>query len=258
MDLSIIILNYKSKEKTLRCIDSIKKDDLSGLAHEIIVVDNFSEENIENELLLKYPNINFIQSDKNLGMGGGNNLGIKNSRGNYTLVLNPDVYVRRGTIKGLYNYINHREDVGLVAPKLLNPDGSVQDSCFRDYKFLTPLYRRTFLGKFKKNHLDNFLMRDFDRLNTKEVDWIMGSCFLARRKILDEIGGFDERFFMYFEDTDLCRRLRKQGYRVVFYPHTEAIHDHSRESASQAWFLAPFKNRLAREHIKSWLRYIFK
>ncbi len=258
MDLSIIILNYKSKEKTFRCIESLKADDLSGLVHEIIVIDNNSERDLQEELLSKYPTVNFIQSDKNLGMGGGNNLGIKHAQGDYVLILNPDVYVRPGAVKKLYNYINNLEDVGLVAPKLLNPDGSIQYSCFRDYKFLTPLYRRTFLGRFKKKHLDNFLMKDFDRSEIRDVDWIMGSCLLAKRDVLLELNGFNEKFFMYFEDTDLCRRLRRKGYRVVFYPHAEAVHDHARDSAKQIWFLAPFKNRLAREHIKSWLKYFLK
>lgn len=259
MNLSIVIVNYKSKEKTYRCIDSIYNSDLESIEYEIIVIDNNSHDEIGQEIEKKYPKVKFVQSYKNLGMGAGNNLGIELSKGDYILILNPDTIVEKDSIKKLYNYIKNNESVGVVGPKLLNPDRTLQYSCFREWKFLTPLYRRTFFGRFRKKHVDNFLMKDFDHDKISEVDWLLGSCIMVEKNILDEIGGgFDHRYFMYFEDTDLARSIRDKGYKAVYLPDSIVIHDHERSSASKPWYIAPFTDRLAREHIKSWFKYFLK
>jgi GT2 family glycosyltransferase len=258
MNLSIIIVNYKSKDKTAKCLESLEKAEWGGLSYEIIVVDNASGDNL---LFLKkaHPEIKIIQSEKNLGMGGGNNLGIKNSSGEFILILNPDTEVKSGAVLKLFNYLKRNESAGIVGPKLLNPDGSLQYSCLRFPKILTPLLRRTFLGKIFYKSLDKFLMKDFNHNETRGVDWLMGSCLLVRRELLDVSGRlFDERFFMYFEDTELCRRARRFGWKSVYLPEAEVFHDHARASAEKSWYIAPFVDRLAREHIKSWFKYFFK
>ena len=259
MDISIIIVYYKSEEITKNCLKSIKQADLSGFSYEIIVVNNSAEDKqAEQEFKEIIPGIKFIQSEKNLGMGKGNNLGIKQAQGDFILILNADIIVKKGAIETLFNFIKNDSNIGLVAPKLLNSDNSLQISCFRFPKFWIPIVRRTFLGKFFKNYLDEFIMADFDRNNIREVDWIMGSCFLARKEALKKIGNFDPRYFMYLEDVDLCRSLWAAGYKVFYNPESEIIHDHGRASAKEKWYLAPFKNKLAQEHIKSWLRYFWK
>lgn len=258
VNLSIIIVNYKTKEKTINCIKSIRESNLSGLDYEIIVVDNNSIDDSLENIKNSCADIKFIQSKINLGMGGGNNLGIKEAKGEFILILNPDTVVKKEAIKNLYFYISENKKIGVVAPMLLYPDNSLQYSCFREWKIFTPIYRRTFLGKFNNKHLDNFLMKDFNHKDVMEIDWAMGSCLLIRKEILDKIGVFDERFFMYFEDTDLCRRIRKAGYKVIYNPKAIVIHDHARESAEKSWFIAPFIDRMAREHIKSWIKYFWK
>jgi len=261
LDLSIIIVNYNTEKKALRCLDSILKSDLENINYEVIIVDNNSKENLKNFLEKEFTaeRIKIIHSEKNLGMGGGNNLGIERSNGKLILILNPDTIVKKGAIKALYNFILSREDLGIVGPKILNPNGSVQNSCFREWTFWMPLYRRTFLGKIKQKQVDHFLMRDFDHESEREVDWLMGSCLVMRRAILERHNlGFDERFFMYFEDADLCRAIRKLGYKVVYYPEAEIIHDHQRASSHGFWFLAPFFNSLTRAHIQSWFKYFWK
>jgi hypothetical protein len=102
-------------------------------------------------------------------------------------------------------------------------------------------------------------MKDFDHASIREVDWLMGSSLMLRRDILEKDGYiFDEKFFMYFEDIELCRRiLKKHGFKVAYFPEAIVIHDHARESADKPWYLAPFADRLAREHLKSWFRYFF-
>jgi len=259
MDISIIIVNYKSKDKALKSIQAVRGSETGGLANEIILVDNASGGGNADAIRTAFPDMKIIESDRNLGMGAGNNLGIKAAAGKYILVLNPDTYLEKNTLKSLYAYLDENPDVGIVGPKLFYPDGKLQVTCFRFPKPYTFLLRRTFLGCIFKQALDDYLMADYDRQSVKEVDWIMGSCFLLRRSVLGKIGGaFDERFWMYFEDTDLCRRVQNAGYKVVYYPQASAVHDHGRGSAKNPWYIAPFKDRLARAHIFSWAKFFWK
>jgi N-acetylglucosaminyl-diphospho-decaprenol L-rhamnosyltransferase len=259
IDISIIILNYKSKVKTLACLESIRAADLSGLELEIIVVDNNSNDGIEKDIKEKYKEIKFIRNNKNIGMGAGNNTGINKAQGEFILILNADTKLEKNSIKELYNLCKDWPAVGIAAPELINPDGSHQDSCYRFPTFFMPLYRRTFIGRFFKSKVNAFLVKDQSERLPLEVDWVMGSCLMIRKEALEKIGGgFDERFFMYFEDVDMCRSMWQAGYKVIYYPKARIIHDHGRGSKKQAWFIAPFTNKLAREHIKSWLKYFYK
>ena len=254
MDLSIIIVNYSSREKTIKCLDSVVASDLTGINWEIILVDNNSHDQLD-DLVVKYPNLKLIYSHKNWGMGGGNNLGIKNSRGRYLLILNPDTRVQPPAIRTLYDYMESHNDVLIAGPKLLNSDGSLQYSCARFPNFYTPILRRTFIGDYFKSRRDGFLMIGKSHDEVMSVDWLMGSCLLIRR---DGFAGFDERYFMYFEDIDLCRRAKAAGKKVVYIPSALVYHDHARSSASFPWYIAPFRDRLARAHIISWLKYFWK
>ncbi|NQT49666.1 glycosyltransferase family 2 protein [Candidatus Kuenenbacteria bacterium] len=258
MELSIIILNYKMRGLVKNCIKSILESEFD-VPYEVIVVDNNSNDEIEKMLSEKYPQVRFIQTGANLGMGAGNNAGIKEAQGKHVLILNPDIFVVKDSLQKLYNYINEKPDVGLVAPRLLNPDKSLQYTCYRWHNFLTPIYRRTFLGKlfWAKKELSRFLMQDWDHATTRQVDWIQGSCLLVPKKVIDEVGVFDDRFFMYFEDTDLCRRIRKAGYKNVYLSDAEVIHLHRRQSADSGGVNALF-NKLTRIHISSWMKYMLK
>lgn len=258
MDLSVIIVNYRNQDKVLRCLDSLSRADWGDLTHEIIVVDNASVGDLA-EVSAAFPDVKIIKSEKNLGMGGGNNLGAQHSQGKYLLILNHDTAVKGDAIIKLYKHLEENNKTAIVGPKLLNPDGTLQYSCFRFPKLFTPILRRTFLGKLFPGHLDNFLMKDFDHATARAVDWLMGSCFLIRREIMEKDGHiFDKKYFMYFEDTDLCRRVKeKHKLDVVYHPEAVVIHDHGRGSAEKPWYLAPFADKLAREHLKSWMKYFF-
>jgi GT2 family glycosyltransferase len=258
MDISIIIVNYKSKGLTLSCLKSIKEADWGGLSHEIIVVDNNSHEYLGDILSWQYPDVSYIQAGSNLGMGGGNNLGIAKAKGKYIVVMNPDTLAISNVFKKLFDYMEANQAVGVVGPKQFNPDKSVQDSCFRWHSLLTPLYRRTFLGSmFGQKDLKHFLMTDFDKKTIREVDWLLGSFLFMRSSALRQVGGFDDRFFLYFEDTDLCRRFHKAGYKVVFNPEASIIHNHNRASAKTPWYKF-FTNKTTRTHVVSWIKYLLK
>lgn len=256
MDISVIIVNYKNQDKVLKCLDSLARADWGDLTHETIVVDNAAVGDLE-QVAAAFPDVKIIKNEKNLGMGAGNNLGAKNSAGKYLLVLNHDTMVKADAIIKLHQHLQENNKAAIVGPKLLNPDGTLQYSCFRFPKIFTPILRRTFFGNLAPKHLKDFLMKDFDHETTRAVDWLMGSCFLIRREILEKDGHiFDEKYFMYFEDTDLCRRVQeKHKLEVVYHPEAVVVHDHGRGSAEKPWYVAPFTDRLAREHLKSWIKY---
>jgi N-acetylglucosaminyl-diphospho-decaprenol L-rhamnosyltransferase len=251
MDISIIIVNYKSKDKLKACLASIKQSDLSSIEYEVIVVENASGDDLSD---LK-ENFELVQSDINLGMGSGNNLGIQRAKGDFLLILNPDTILKRDAIKILFNSAKKDKDVAIIGPKLLNPDSSLQLSCAYFPRPWTPIFRRTFLSLFFERHLNWFLMKNFSHDTIREVDWLMGSCLMIKR---EGFAGFDERFFMYFEDIDVCRQAWKSGKKVVYNPEAEVFHLHARESARNPWYISIFKNKLAQEHVKSWYRYFRK
>jgi hypothetical protein len=258
MDLSVIIVNYQSLAKTQKCLKAVETSDFDGLSHEVIIVDNASGDDVES-LKMDFPHIKIIKSLENRGMGEGNNLGMKNAYGNFFLILNPDTYVEKNSIKILFQHMENNPRIGVIGPKLLNPDGSLQFSCLRFPKIYLPAMRRTFLGKFFKTELNRFMMADFSHNEAREVDWMLGSALMIRRGVLDKIGSaFDKRFFMFFEDTDLCRRVKTAGFAVTYLPSAVAVHDHARGSAKGLWFIAPFTNKLARAHIASWIKYFWK
>ncbi len=262
MDLSIIIVNYKSKDKLVNCLNSITKAELGGINYEIIVVENNSGDDL-GSLESHYSRLELINSSKNLGMGGGNNLGIANSSGKFILILNPDTIIKDDAIPVLLKYLEDNPRVGIIGPKLLYPDGSLQHSCARFPKVYMPILRRTFLGDYFKNIRDSFTMNDFDHESISPVDWLMGSCLMFKRKIALSDGSifepkFDKRYFMYFEDTDLCRQAWTKGLKVIYNSQATVIHDHARESAKYPWYLAIFLDRLAWRHINSWIKYFIK
>ena len=258
-EISIIILNYKSARLTRQCIKGIKKFP-PKVAHEIIVVDNNSKDGVEEMLKEKYPDVIFVGSKANRGYGAGMNLGIEKAKGEYILILNPDIVILKNSIESLYEFMKERPDAGIVGPKLLNPDGTTQSSYFRFHTIMTPVYRRTPLGKlpWAKKHLNRFLMAE-DQNNGKAgpVEWILGACMMVRKSILRKIGLFDERFFLYFEDTDLCRRTWESGYKVYYASNSEMVHYHMRESAEHS-VLASIFSYPTRVHIASWIKYILK
>ena len=261
MDLSIVIVNYRSKEKLVDCLAALRANVSSDLKKEIIIVDNNSGDELD-DLIEPEAGMKLIVSPKNLGMGGGNNLGLSQARGEFVLILNPDTLVKPGSLEALADHLRSNLETVLVGPKLLNPDGSLQFSCFRWPGFFTPIFRRTPLGAYFSAATKHFLMADFDHQSARTVDWLLGSCLMFRRET--ELGGqifqprFDERYFMYFEDTDLAREIWERGGRVVYLPTALVVHDHQRQSARYPWYLAIFLDGLARHHIASWFKYFIK
>ncbi len=259
MTLSIIILNYKQA--------NLIKYQLKKLYHynfefdsEIIVIDNNSHDDIQEIIIADFPKVKFIKSKNNLGYAGGNNLGIKRAQGNYILILNPDIRISQESIQKMLDFLKKNPTVGLIAPRLINADKTTQETCFQFPNWQYPLFRRTGFGKTKsgKKWLAKFLIKDFDHKSTRKVDWIMGACWMANKKTIQEIEYLDKNYFMYLEDMDLCRRLWNKNKAVYYLGEISAIHLHQKASENKNIIYSLFFNKLSRIHLKSWFYYIKK
>ncbi|MFA6587711.1 MAG: glycosyltransferase family 2 protein [Patescibacteria group bacterium] len=257
-EVSIIILNYKTRGLLRQCLRGIASSG-DKISKQIIVVDNASSDGSIDMLEAEFPEVVIIASPENRGFGAGMNLGLKRATGRYAILLNTDVAIMEKPFDRLVTFMDQHPRVGLAGPKLLNPDGSVQYSCYRFHKWYTPILRRSPLGSLPKlrNHLKKFLMKDFSHNENLAVDWLLGAFLIVRLQALPQVGYFDERFFLYFEDVDWCRRFWAKNWAVYYVADVEVVHYHKRESAEIAGFSGIFSYP-TRLHIKSWLRYLAK
>lgn len=259
MDLSIIITSYKNPQLLKVCLDSLREYAADG-AHETIVADSETQEDTEMMMREDYPDVTFFPFKENVGLQALLKKGIENSTGTYVLLLNGDIIVTPGSVGSLLDYMKKNPNVGMVGPKLLNFNGTLQYSCFRFYHPVTMILRRTFLGRLPlaKKHLDWFLMKDYDHQTSKDVDWLMGSALMVSRKAIEDVGAMDPQFFLYMEDVDWCRRFWEKGYRVMYYPDAVMHHYHGKGSAKGGVIRSLVSNRLTWIHIVSAVKYFRK
>jgi len=257
-NLSIIITHHKTPELLDLCIKSIKEN-IGNLDHEIIVVDSESKEETKEFIKEKYSEVKIIPFEKNLGYSKIVNIGIKESEGDYILILNADIVVLDNTISEMLKYLKKNPKVGILGPQLVDFANNVQDSCFSNPTISAILSRRTFLGKTKwgKAALGKFTIENRDKKSAREVDWIQGSAMMIRKKAIEKVGLWDEKFFMYFEDADWCRRFWQNGYKVVYLPNAKMYHYYHR-SSRKFGILDIIFNKYTKIHIISALKYFFK
>lgn len=258
MDLSIIVLNYKTKRLLRECLRSIRFA-APRFSYEVIVVDNGSGDGTPQMVCTEFPEHVLVESPENLGYAGGNNLGLARARGRHVMIMNPDIFVRDGALEELVRWLDAHPDVGMVGPRLVNGDGSSQESHYRFHTLVTPLLRRTPLGRtaWGSRKLEAFVMKDAEPAGPAEVDWLLGGAVVARREAVAQVGFLDERFFLYFDDVDWCRRFWEKRWKVVYLPHVSLIHLHQRQSADGD-LLAVFTNPVTRVHIRSAVQYFRK
>ncbi len=262
--VSLIVINYNQKELLKECLKNIEEAKIN-LSYEIVVVDNASKDGSQ-EFLSNFKfsadwrtNFKFILNDVNAGFARAINQGIKNSFGEYILFLNPDVVVLPGSIEKMVDFMERHSKCGVCGPKLVNPDGSIQDSCRRFPKWYTPFVRRSFLKNLSwgKRHDNWYLMKDFDHQEKQEVDWLMGAVLLVRRQALDRVGLIDERYFLYFEDIDWCRSFRQHGYKVYYLAEAKMYHYYQRLSTSKGLLRSLFY-KFSWIHLVSAIKYFLK
>ena len=215
--LSIVIVSYRSGSVLDRCLRSIVGR--SDIATEIIIVDNDSSDGVVSNLKQTYPLIQTIVAGRNLGFAAAANLGLARARGRWLLLLNPDTIVPPGALGLLLDVLRRTAGCGVVAPRLIAPNGAAQP--FSHGSEPDPLYLfRRLVARASRRSLQRW-----DGARPRSVDWVSGACMMVRREAFTAIGPLDERFFLYFEDVDWCRRLREAGWNVWFIPSITVIHD---------------------------------
>lgn len=259
MELSIIVANYRNPQMLKVCLNSIAEH-LKGIDYEIIVADSATQEDTQMLMREEFPHLAFFPFEENVGFQALVKKGIENSRGDYLLILNGDIIATEDSIQKMLAFLKSDKSIGMVGPKLLNFNGTLQYSCFRFYKLRTIVYRRTPLGKlpFARKHLDWFLMADYDHQQPKEVDWLMGSSLMISRSALEKVGMMDPQFFMYMEDVDWCRRFWESGFKVYYYPQVYMHHFHGKGSAKGGVIRSLLFNRMTWIHISSAIKYFKK
>jgi len=230
-DLSVIVLNWNAREDLRRCLASVEAH---PPAHDvrIVVADNDSHDGSAEMVAAEFPQHVLVRHPRNAGFGAGNNRALPLATGRYVMFLNPDTVVWERAFDALIDYGDAHPDVGILGAKLLNPDGSLQYSCRRFPNLGTGFYRNTPLGRMLPGNrwTSDYLMRDFDHASPLDVDWVSGAALVIRREALQELKGFDEDFYMYCEDVDLCMRAHRAGWRVVYIPDAVITHVIGRSS----------------------------
>ena len=222
--VSAVIVSYSTRELTLHCLANLYTD-LGEMSAEVFVVDNGSADDSVSAVRAAFPQVVVIDVGHNAGFGSANNLAIARAAGEFILLLNTDAFVRPGVVGRLVAYLRDHPRTAVVGPRLLNEDGSLQRSC---YKFPSPgraVCEHTLLTAAFPNHSRLGDYRAWAHDAERRIDgFVIGACMLVRRTAIEQVGGFDERFFMYFEETDWCRRFRSAGWEVSFTPAAQVTH----------------------------------
>jgi N-acetylglucosaminyl-diphospho-decaprenol L-rhamnosyltransferase len=219
-DVSVIVASHNTRAYLERCLGVL------GDSHELIVVDSLSSDGSRELVRDQFPHVRLVELDVNSGYGGALNQGIALSSGAYLLLMNADAWPQEEAVERLVAFAEGASHAGVVGPRLVNPDGTLQPSVrgfptlwrlATEYLFLRWLAPRSRL-------LNSFYGAGFDHRSQRDAEFLVGAVLLARREVLDEIGGFDERFFMFNEEVDLCYRVHAAGWDVVFWPGAEFVH----------------------------------
>ncbi len=225
IELSVIIVSWNTKDLLRRCLVALKQE-IADIDAEVFVVDNNSADGSANMVTKEHPWAKLITNDANLGFAKANNQAMKVAQGSYILLLNPDTEVQPGSVHTLLKFLPERRQAAIVAPQLLNSDGSIQRSCRAFPTFLNMLYELIGLSKFFPNveTFRAYKMLDWNHDDERQVDQPEGACLLLRRKVIEEVGTLDEGFFMLFEEVDWCYRIKKAGWQIWFTPKAKVIH----------------------------------
>jgi len=250
MDLSIIIPSYNTKDLITSCVKSIIKH-TSGLKYEIIVVDNASTDK-SVEALKKQKKVNLIENNKNLGFAGANNIGYKESKGEYILFLNSDTLLRNNLLKEMIDWMKKNPGVGAASCTLKNSDGSLQATggyfptlprviawmFFLDDIPGVNMFIKSFHPMGNKSPIKNISFYKKER----EIDWLTGAFMLTRKDVLDKLKGpWDESYFMYTEDVDICYRIKRSGHKIMYLPRWDITHLGGASGTKESTILSEFR-----------------
>ncbi|EQB64315.1 MAG: glycosyl transferase family 2 [candidate division Zixibacteria bacterium RBG-1] len=230
-ELSILIVTWNSRATIRDCLNSIQNN-CHNLSYEVLVWDNVSTDETVRIIQTEFPGVQLFRSQKNLGFAGGNNLLIEKTNSEFVLFLNPDTVIIDNSVIKMLEYLKSNSSVAALGPKLLYSDSSFQLSYAKfpnlASEFFTKIYQRS--ANQRRSLVLKFL--ENTTAEAKEVDWVSGACMLTRKKVLQETGKFDENFFLYFEDADLCHRMKAKG-KIIYFPEVQVMHVVGNSTKSQ-------------------------
>jgi hypothetical protein len=225
MDLSVIIVNWNTRKLLEDCLTSIYKF-TKNIGFEVIVVDNNSNDGSKKNVEIKFPKVKLIANKKNLGFAKANNIGIKQAKGKYILLLNSDTYMMENSLQKLFEFANRQENIGIVAPQLLNPDKTIQQSLGFFPNLPQIFFWMSFIDDLplgyllKPYHIDHDIFYKKDQM----VDWVTGAAILVPKNVIQKAGALDDKIFMYGEDVEWCYRIKKAGLQIIYTPITKIVH----------------------------------
>jgi hypothetical protein len=224
-DLSVIIVNWNTRELLSQCLSSLFRA-ADDMRIEVIVVDNGSKDDSARYVAQNFPQVRLIQNDSNRGFAAANNQGLIAATGRNILFLNSDTIVHKGALKPMMDVLDNTAEVGLCSCRLLNGNGSLQPNVRHFPSFRAMLQRYTVLKYLRlfNSARATYKMRDFSYDKTIAVDQVMGAVLMLKRRVLESIGGMDENLQFYFEETDLCYRIKHAGLKIYFIPDGEITH----------------------------------
>jgi GT2 family glycosyltransferase len=247
-------VSWNAKDDLRACLHSLKTATNDPAKIETVVVDNASADGSAEMVAAEFPDVRLIRLTENTGFSGGNNAAYADLTADYAFLLNSDAVCSPGSIDRLIAFADSVPEAGIIGPKVLNPDGTIQYSCRRFPTFAAGVFRNVYIGRlFPQNKpASDYLMQDFDHASTIDVDWVSGCALLIRRTCLEAIGPLDaETFFMYCEDMDWCLRAHQDGWRVVYYPDAVFTHAIGKSSDNAA-------DRMILEHSHSMWKFFQK
>jgi len=214
--LSILLVNHNDRANLGGCLESVREHVL-GIAYEIVVVDNASSDGSQNFLRERFPEVRLFCNDVNTGFSQANNRGIRECKGEYLLLLNTDTVLLPQAVGLMLEALKADPEVGAAGPALLSGENTFQVSFGNKVDFFHEMLQKTILNLFYKVLLKK-------SRSPRKVEWLSAACLCVRAKVLQEVGCFDENYFLYFEDIDLCVRIRKRGYSLLFIPEARVLH----------------------------------
>jgi hypothetical protein len=226
VELSIVIVSYNGRDYLRSCLRSLLEH-TRGLEYEVVVVDNASQDGSADMVAADFPSVRLLRRPSNAGLSTALNQGIRLSGGEMTVLLNPDVELRDNPFQAMAQYLRDHPEVGILGPRILDDDGSLQLSCRRFPTFSVVFFNRYSLltRLFPRNPFSTrYLMTHFDHGGTAEVEWLSLACWMAPRRLFDEVGFLDEGYFLYNEDVDFCQRVHRAGRKVVYFPEVSVVH----------------------------------
>lgn len=225
MDVSIIIVNWNTKDVLRNCLESIY-DQTNNIEFEVIVVDNASSDDSVSILKANFPGVKLIANDRNRGFAAANNQAMVVAKGRYILLLNPDTIILDNAIAKSVIFADYHVNAGVLGVKILNVDDTLQPSCFMLPSLLNMFLSSTYLYKLlpQSKFFGREQMTWWDRNDVREVEVVTGCFMLVRHEVIEQVGMMDERFFMYAEETDWCYRIKQAGWKIMFTPCGQIIH----------------------------------